>query len=357
MKKTINISVADPCHEDWSKMTPTEKGRHCTSCEKEVVDFTQKSDEELFTLIKNGASLCGRFKSTQLDRDLKLSRKRNNSLAQYAASLLIPAAILSTQDIKAQQKESPTSQVQKKYTSLGIGTHHQTFKKRFDPFAFDTIGIVYANGTPVKGAQVSIKDSDRTTLTAAKGTFVLEALPGEILIIALDGFDTQEIAIDENSPKYKVQMGIGIVKGQTFTVTGTISDVSGGLPGAHVTIKGTSRKTATDFDGNYSIDVKKGDILLFSYVGYETEEALITTNPNVSAVLRYSDEMIQGDIIVVGMIASIEPKDSSIHKPKLNTTTHEQKQVIAERKKYQEKVNAWKRFKNKLKKQASKKKD
>ena len=369
MKKSIKITVANPCHEDWTKMSPTEKGKHCNSCQKEVIDFTKKSDEEVFKLAKSGTSICGRFKNTQLDRDIALSclpagmaRKRNNTLAQYAATLLIPAAILSTQEMKAQQTSAPTSQVQKKYTSLGIGTQHQSFKKRFDSFAFDTVGIVYANRYPVAGAQVSIKGSDRSIVTNSKGGFLLEALPGDVLIIELKGFDTQEIAIDENAPKYKVQMGTGIVKGQKITISGIITDESGALPGANVTVKGKARGLATDFDGNYAIEVEHGEVLVFSYVGFETQEIVISTHLEMADPLNINldislDGMLMGEFVTTGIVVIVEAEDTSIHTPRFNTTTHEQKQVIEERKDHQEKVNAWKRFKNALKKKASKKKD
>jgi hypothetical protein len=358
MKNTIKITVADPCHEDWSKMTPTEKGKHCASCQKEVVDFTQKTDEQLFKLVKSGASMCGRFKSTQLDRTIALSRKRNHSFAQYAASLLIPAALLTTQDMKSQQSKTPTSKVQKRYTSLGIGSQQHTFKQRFDPFAFDTIGIVYANGLPVAGAQVSIKDSDRTSLSSAKGNFALEALPGDILVVALDGFDTQEIALDENTPKYKIHMGSGIVEGHTFMVSGVISDESGPLPGATVRIEGTNKGVETDFDGKYTIQAATGEILVFSHLMYLSKTEVVGTNQTISATLHYSNDMIFGEFITTGISVIIESsEDTSIHTPKFDTETPEQKQAREDRKVHQEKVNTWKRFKNRIKKQASKKKD
>jgi hypothetical protein len=58
------------------------------------------------------------------------------------------------------------------------------------------------------------------------------------------------------------------------TVSGTVSDENGALPGVNVVIKGTQTGTDTDFDGKYSIVAKKGDVLQFSYVGMET--ALVT---------------------------------------------------------------------------------
>lgn len=56
-------------------------------------------------------------------------------------------------------------------------------------------------------------------------------------------------------------------------VLGTVTDASGApLPGCSVVIKGTTIGTQTDFDGNYALDIKEGQTLSFSYVGFATEE-------------------------------------------------------------------------------------
>ncbi|MBN4072576.1 hypothetical protein JYT74_00920 [Crocinitomix catalasitica] len=47
MKK---VSIPDPCHEDWDKMTPTEKGTFCGKCQIDVIDFTTKSSHEVKTM-------------------------------------------------------------------------------------------------------------------------------------------------------------------------------------------------------------------------------------------------------------------------------------------------------------------
>ena len=54
---------------------------------------------------------------------------------------------------------------------------------------------------------------------------------------------------------------------QERTITGTVSDESGPLPGVSVLIEGTTSGTETDFDGNYSIEASSGDVLRFSFVG------------------------------------------------------------------------------------------
>ena len=60
---------------------------------------------------------------------------------------------------------------------------------------------------------------------------------------------------------------------QAQTVSGTVSDSNGPLPGASVVVKGTTNGTQTDFDGNYTLnDVDSGATIVFSYIGYSTQE-------------------------------------------------------------------------------------
>ena len=70
-------------------------------------------------------------------------------------------------------------------------------------------------------------------------------------------------------------LGISVtMSGQV--VSGTVKDDSGPLPGVSVIVKGTTVGTTTDFDGNYSIDANNGDLLVFSYVGYDTQEVVVS---------------------------------------------------------------------------------
>ncbi len=62
-------------------------------------------------------------------------------------------------------------------------------------------------------------------------------------------------------------------------VTGVVTDEhKSPLPGVSVLIKGTTHGVATDFDGNYSIDVPNNAVLEFSSVGYETQTKKVAIN-------------------------------------------------------------------------------
>ncbi len=65
----FKISIPKPCNENWNTMTPKEKGRFCSSCDKTVVDFTEKTLEDIqYYLVENkNQRVCGHFYKKQLD--------------------------------------------------------------------------------------------------------------------------------------------------------------------------------------------------------------------------------------------------------------------------------------------------
>ncbi|MGY5353922.1 SusC/RagA family TonB-linked outer membrane protein [Wenyingzhuangia sp. IMCC45467] len=94
---------------------------------------------------------------------------------------------------------------------------------------------------------------------------------------------------------------------QTKTITGSVSDDSGPIPGATILIKGTSIGTMSDFDGVYNINAKEGDILIFSYVGMETIEKIVGTTSTVNAVLKGNIETLD-EVVVTALGISKEKK-------------------------------------------------
>ena len=81
----------------------------------------------------------------------------------------------------------------------------------------------------------------------------------------------------------------GLVGFAQSTVSGTVSDSDGlPLPGATVVVQGTSIGVTSDFDGNYSISASQGDVLVFSYVGYESQTVTVGTSSTVNVSLTSS---------------------------------------------------------------------
>lgn len=90
---------------------------------------------------------------------------------------------------------------------------------------------------------------------------------------------------------------------QQKTVTGTVVDQDGlPLPGVNIVVKGTQTGTQTDFDGNYSINVSSSDVLVFSFVGYVTNERRVGDAMRIDATLSADAAELQ-EVIVMGYAA------------------------------------------------------
>jgi len=70
MKEYYPFKIPEPCHENWNQMKPSAKGRFCSSCEKTVIDFTNKSTLEIGNYLKENLhhGVCGHVNTSQLDQ-------------------------------------------------------------------------------------------------------------------------------------------------------------------------------------------------------------------------------------------------------------------------------------------------
>jgi len=74
-------------------------------------------------------------------------------------------------------------------------------------------------------------------------------------------------------------------------VSGTVSEEGGPLPGASVLIKGTQTGAQTDFDGNYTIEASPSDVLVFSYIGYATQEVTVGNQTTINVALVQDNQL------------------------------------------------------------------
>lgn len=208
MVKQLNLSVQDPCLQNFNHFKPTLAGGYCNSCQKEVIDFTKMDSKEIINYFSsnNSQNTCGRFKNSQLKNyDMKNStNKKFNFIKGIGLACL---ALLSFNSVQAQEENSTNTQTE------------------------------------------SIQNS--------------------------------------------------------FVVKGTVSDEDGPLPGANVILKGSSVGTVSDMDGNFEFPqkLKKGDILIFSYVGLETQYVTIENQDSASNITLKVDSVLE-EIIVVGKVAT-----------------------------------------------------
>lgn len=98
-----------------------------------------------------------------------------------------------------------------------------------------------------------------------------------------------------------VLLTIGVQAFAQSAVSGKVTDEAGEpCVGANVLIKGTTTGTMTDLDGNYSLtDVRKGAILVFSSIGYTSQEVRLGSSSVVNVVLK-SDADFLNEVVIVG---------------------------------------------------------
>ena len=216
MKKPIQITIPTPCHENWQQMTAVDKGRFCASCEKKVFDFTNSSDREIASVLKNTENACGRFSITQIDRDL-IVPKGKNSIWIAASAAVISFLTISTNKVLAQTSVS-TEQHQNDNTRIVLG-------KIALPRPISITGTVSnQHGEVLPGAIIINKNSSIEKQTDIDGRFSIEANPGDILQISYLGYkienytvnNTKQITIILKEEEYQLQGDIVIVKKRNF---------------------------------------------------------------------------------------------------------------------------------------------
>lgn len=115
-------------------------------------------------------------------------------------------------------------------------------------------------------------------------------------------FDNSNVAytIVDNQIVLSTSNSVQETKQQKRTVKGLIKDASGiELPGVSVIVKGEKIGTASDLDGNFSIEVPDNAILVFSYIGYLPQEVKVGNNNTLSVTLKEDNQALD-EVVVVG---------------------------------------------------------
>ncbi len=89
---------------------------------------------------------------------------------------------------------------------------------------------------------------------------------------------------------------------QTVNVSGTVTDAGSiPLPGVNVIVKNTAKGASTDFDGLYALnEVPVNSILVFSYIGFQTQEILVTSDSTTINVVLQEDAAQLDEVVVIG---------------------------------------------------------
>lgn len=227
MKNAIQISVEKPCFEKFENFNQTSAGGFCDSCQKEVIDFTTMTSQEILNhFSKNSGETCGRFETSQLKTYKPNMKHQTNTnfmsrgIAIMSFSLLSLCAVF---NVQAQDEAS-----------------HD------------------------KSAQTEVS-------------------------FALQSITQGKIAVEK------------------YTITGTVLDEENlPLAGVNVVLKGSTEGAVTDFDGKFKFPraLEVNDVLVFSYIGYESKEYTITqsSSETIDITINFDlyDVELMGEVVVGG---------------------------------------------------------
>jgi len=316
MKKSIRIRIPEPCHKDWQKMTQTQKGKFCGVCTKEVIDFTSKTDEDLVKIIADSKNTCGRFKKSQLNRELTLERKSRLSLAPYAASLLVPLSMLNTNHASPSNSSMP----EKTFSSLNIGRFSKPSR-----VIINTKGIITdLSGNALSNVIVRANESKKLVKSDLNGYYSITTIGQETLRFEYDGFFMYQIKLDNYSSEKNISMTNEIIMGgikesymeeeideteimgdmievsEEVIINGTIRGEDGlPLSDANIITKGQKNKSKSDLEGNYSLPIEANQTLQFSHPGYITKSISVSNISNhLDVNLEISEEFLEGAIVI-----------------------------------------------------------
>ena len=176
MKTYYTINIPKPCSEDWDAMAPNSNGRHCLSCEKTVVDFTQMETHQIqgYLAEHSKQSICGRVKrkhlsAIQIEIPTKTFRRKMSFHKIFLLALLISmgTSLLSCSNgtTEAQKIESVAIVASEEDIQEKVRQELDTLAQEIEEEPSAPI-ILGALEVPIKGKMLIVEAGDSPLLLA-----------------------------------------------------------------------------------------------------------------------------------------------------------------------------------------------
>lgn len=300
MPKKIQLNIPKPCHEDWDAMTPVDKGKFCGSCEKQVVDFSNMSDRQVAEFFKKPStgSVCGRFMTDQLDRDLEIPKKRLPWL-KYFFSIALPAFFVSLKAVGSKTQGQP---IVKKI-------HTDTTRKNI----YDDVKMMGMVSRPQ-----SIRPFVKDTVTKPLIKPVCEKpVMGKPSIESIKG-EVSAVLPKEKPPTLNLQQqltgrlgGVSVVLVDETVKRGiVVNEENEPIPYASIIMSGKTLILARE-DGSFEIkgkSAKKDRNLLISAAGYEAREYSLGENLDEKGMnlIRLKANVVLKEVLLQDIVCRIK---------------------------------------------------
>jgi hypothetical protein len=197
MPKSIQLNIAEPCHENWQKMTPQQQGRFCGSCQKTVVDFTMMSDQEVLNyFLKADHNVCGRFADDQLNKELKVTEKKKRFSWTYVWNILVVTFLAVKADAQVEPKpKTPVATIDHLPKMMGKVAYVPPTNSE-KPISIRGNVIDGKNNQPVIGASVSIKGTGLGGTVNNAGKFKVKVDNKEAIVLEFSAIGYETLTLD-----------------------------------------------------------------------------------------------------------------------------------------------------------------
>ncbi len=297
----LQLSIPEPCHENWQAMTPTEQGRFCKACAKEVVDFSMMSDTEVLNYFNChiNEKVCGRALPTQLGRTIHYPKEPKKNRFWYWNYIAMFFVFFSkATNSEGQKKASAKTEIVPVPVKPENISRNLSCKVGEVAITSWTVKgkVVDNTNKPVPFASVLMLGTRSGTATDQEGNFTFKVKPGDVLAASAIGLKSAEIVItDQQTVSFKLEAveqelgGLIIVKESRrvnkYPVLLNVKDDKSGakISNARIIVaetKAAGHDTAlADKNGSYALtDIKKNEeyFIRVEATGYESNEFSIT---------------------------------------------------------------------------------
>ena len=237
----LQLAIPEPCHENWQQMTPTDQGRFCTACAKEVIDFSMMTDTEVlnyFTTLTHD-KVCGRALPSQLDRTISKPKDPKKRLFWYWNYMVMFCMFFGkVNSTKAQgntQVVTAADLNKIKPTDIYNALAGKVGEVAVNASRIITGKVTDIDGNPISFASVKIKGTSTGVSADANGAYSLKIRTGAILEISGAGFKTVEVHVGTGT-----EVNTVLEKDPDAKLKEVVVTVAGGV------MRRTPRKTMTE---------------------------------------------------------------------------------------------------------------
>jgi len=198
MIREFQLSIPQPCSQQWHSFVPTDKGAFCGSCAKEVIDFTKLSDEQVIAYFqKQSSRTCGKFRPDQL-KIYSLIPARPSRRWPWVTVVAMSVMLFFTSRETTAQRVCRKPKTTEQYPSYKTG---EAFLENVSAVRI-TGKVTDKHGNDMPGVNVLRKGTTQGTTTDAKGmyTFVMTDLTlSNTFVFSFVGYTSAEYQAYWNS--------------------------------------------------------------------------------------------------------------------------------------------------------------